>query len=116
MSGPAPQTIPFEAFATLDIRVGVIVSAARIPRKDKLFDLRIDTGDADGPRRIVSGLALSFSPEELVGKRVVVLCNLEARAFSKDLVSHGMILASGPSDALALVTVSRDVPPGTKVK
>ena len=116
MSAPAPQTIPFDVFATLDMRVGVVVSAARIPRKDKLFDLRIDTGDADGPRRIVSGLALSFSPEELVGKRVVVLCNLEARAFSKDLVSHGMILASGPSDALALVTVSRDVPPGTRVK
>ena len=70
--------------------------------KDKLLDLRVDTGDADGPRRIVAGLALSFAPEDLVGKRVIVVCNLEARAFSKDLVSHGMILASGPSDALAL--------------
>ena len=112
----APQTIPFDVFTTVDVRVGLVVSAVRVPKKDKLLDLRVDTGDADGPRRIVAGLALSFAPEDLVGKRVLVVCNLEARAFSKDLVSHGMILAAGPSDALALATVSRDVPPGTKVK
>jgi methionyl-tRNA synthetase len=64
----------------------------------------------------VAGLGLSFKPEGLVGKRVVVVCNLEARAFSKELVSHGMILASGASDALALATVSGDVPAGTRVK
>ena len=44
------------------------------------------------------------------------MCNLEPRAFSKDLVSHGMILAAGPSDALALATLSKDVPAGTRVK
>ena len=108
--------VSFDTFAKLDLRVGVVVSAARVPRKDKLLDLRIDTGDASGPRRIVSGLALSFSPEELVGKRVIVVCNLEPRAFSKDLVSHGMILAAGPSDALALGTVSKETPAGTRVK
>jgi aspartyl-tRNA(Asn)/glutamyl-tRNA(Gln) amidotransferase subunit B len=110
-----PDLVPFEDFARIDLRVGLIVSAARVPRKDKLVDLRVDTGDVDGPRRVIAGLALSFAPEALVGQRVIVAVNLEPRAFSKELVSHGMILAAGPSDALALATVSREVPPGTKV-
>jgi aspartyl-tRNA(Asn)/glutamyl-tRNA(Gln) amidotransferase subunit B len=113
---PAEQTIDFDHFQKLDLRVGLVVAAARVHRKDKLLDLKVDVGDAEGPRRIVAGLALSFAPEALVGQRVLVLCNLEPRAFSKDLVSRGMILAAGPSDALALSTVTKDVPPGTRVK
>jgi aspartyl-tRNA(Asn)/glutamyl-tRNA(Gln) amidotransferase subunit B len=115
-AAPSEKTIPFDHFLEVDIRVGLIVAAAKVHRKDKLLDLKVDVGDPEGPRRIVAGLALSFAPEALVGQRVLVLCNLEPRAFSKDLVSHGMILAAGPSDALALSTVTRDVPPGTKVK
>ena len=105
-----------EAADVVDLRVGLVVSASKVPKKDKLLDLLVDTGDAGGPRRVVAGLALSFSPDELVGKRVLVVTNLEARAFSSDLISHGMILAAGPSDALALATVSKDVAPGTRVK
>jgi methionyl-tRNA synthetase len=108
--------VPFDAFAKLDLRVGLVVSAQRVPKKDKLLELRVDVGDPEGPRRLVAGIALSFAPESLVGKRIVVIANLEPRAFSKDLVSQGMLLAAGPSDALALVTVTADVPPGTKVK
>lgn len=111
-----PELIAFKAFAKIDLRVGLVVSAARVPKKDKLLDLRVDVGEPGGPRRIVAGLALSFAPESLVGRRVIVVCNLEPRAFTKDLVSHGMLLASGPSDALALATVTGEVPPGTRVK
>ena len=114
--GSAERLVPFEHLAAMDLRVGVIVAAERVPRKDKLLDLRVDVGDASGPRRIVAGLALSFAPEALVGTRVIVVCNLEPRAFSKDLVSNGMILAAGPSDALALATVSKEVAAGTRVK
>lgn len=110
-----PELVSHEDFARVDLRIGVVVSATRVPRKDKLLDLRVDTGDSAGPRRIVAGLGLSFAPEDLVGQKVIVAVNLESRAFSQELVSHGVILAAGPSDALALVTVSRDVPPGTKV-
>jgi aspartyl-tRNA(Asn)/glutamyl-tRNA(Gln) amidotransferase subunit B len=112
----ALEAIAFDAFARIELRVGLITSAARIAKKDKLLDLRVDVGEADGPRRIVAGLALSFAPEALVGQRVIVVCNLEPRAFTKELVSHGMLLASGPSDALALATVTGEVPPGTRVK
>lgn len=112
----APQLVTYEHFAQLDIRVGLIVSGERVPKKDKLLDLRIDVGDAAGPRQIVAGLALSFAPEDLVGKKVMVICNLEPRVFSKGLTSHGMILAAGPSEQLSLSTVTRDVPAGTRVK
>jgi aspartyl-tRNA(Asn)/glutamyl-tRNA(Gln) amidotransferase subunit B len=110
-----PDTIPYEAFAKLDLRVGLVVSAERVARKDKLLALRVDVGEAE-PRRLVAGIALSFQPEALVGKRILVICNLEARVFSKDLVSHGMLLAAGPSEGLALATVTADLPPGTRVK
>ena len=113
---PTAKDVPYDHLAALDIRVGLVVAAARIPRKDKLLDLQVDVGDPAGPRRIVAGLALSFAPETLVGQRVLVVCNLEPRAFAKDLVSHGMIFAAGPSDALALATVSKEVAPGTRVK
>jgi len=114
--GTAPANITYDHFAALDLRVGLITAAARVPRKDRLLDLRVDVGDATGPRRIIAGLALSFAPEALVGQRVMVVCNLEPRAFSKDLVSHGMILAAGPSEGLALATVSKEVAPGARVK
>ncbi len=110
------DTLPYDQLAAFDIRVGVITAAARIPRRDKLLDLRVDVGDPSGPRRIIAGLALSFTPEALVGQRVLVVCNLEPRVFSKDLVSNGMILAAGPSDALALATVTKEVAAGTRVK
>jgi methionyl-tRNA synthetase len=85
-----------------------------VKKKDKLLDLRVDTGDA-APRRIIAGLAASYAPEELVGKRVVVLCNLAPRDFGKGLVSHGMLLATGPSEALKLATVE-DVVAGARLK
>jgi aspartyl-tRNA(Asn)/glutamyl-tRNA(Gln) amidotransferase subunit B len=110
------RPVSLEAFSRIDLRVGVIASAARVPDKDKLYDLRVDVGDDGGPRRVVAGLAQSFAPEDLVGRRVVVACNLEPRDFGRGLVSQGMILAAGPGDALALCTVERDVPAGTRVK
>ena len=105
----------YDDFDKLDLRVGHVLSAAKVPRKDKLLDLRVDLGEAE-PRRIVAGLALSFTPEQLVGKRVVVVANLAPRDFGKGLVSHGMLLAAGPSEDLRLVAVPDGPPPGTPVK
>jgi methionyl-tRNA synthetase len=86
-----------------------------VPKKDKLLLLTVDVGEA-APRTIVAGLALSFKPEDLVGKRVVVVANLAPREFGKGLVSHGMLLATGPSEKLTLATVAGDVDPGAKLK
>ena len=110
----AKGTITYDDFAKLDLRVGVVVSAERVKKKDKLLDLRVDTGDA-APRRIIAGIAAAYAPEALVGKRVVVLCNLAPRDFGKGLVSEGMILAAESGGALSLVTPDGDKPPGSKV-
>jgi len=114
--GPPGDLVSYEAFARLDLRIGKIVSAARVPRKDKLLALAVDLGEGTGQRRIIAGLALSYAPEELVGRRVIVACNLEPRDFGAGLVSYGMILAAGPPDGLALATLSEELPPGTRVK
>ena len=64
----------------------------------------------------MAGLALSFQPEQLVGKHVVVVANLAPREFGKGLVSHGMLLATGPSEKLVLATVADDAQPGQRLK
>jgi methionyl-tRNA synthetase len=117
---PAPArevkgTIAYDDFAKLDIRVGLITSAERVKKKDKLLDLRVDTGDA-APRRIVAGIASAYAPEALVGKRVAVLCNLAPRDFGKGLVSEGMILAAEDGSGLEVLTVTGEKTPGSSVK
>jgi methionyl-tRNA synthetase len=110
----AASPITYDQFAAVDLRVGVVRTCERVPKKDKLLRLTVDIGEAE-PRTIVAGLALSFAPEDLVGRRVVVVANLAPRDFGKGLVSHGMLLATGPSEKLTLATVP-DVEPGAKLK
>jgi methionyl-tRNA synthetase len=111
----AKPAIAFDDFAKLDLRVGVVTSAERVKKKDKLLDLRVDTGEA-APRRIVAGIAASYAPEQLVGKRVVVICNLPPRDFGKGLMSEGMLLAADAGEGVRTVTVSDDAAPGARVK
>ncbi|HEX5062571.1 MAG TPA: methionine--tRNA ligase [Kofleriaceae bacterium] len=111
-SGP-PAQIVYDDFAKLDLRVGKVLQAALVPKKDKLIHLQVDLGEAK-PRSIVAGIALSYKPEELVGKRVIVVANLAPRKMA-GLVSEGMILAAGESDSLSLSAIDRDAPPGTRV-
>jgi methionyl-tRNA synthetase len=120
---PAPAAAPhqqegvisYDQFAAVDLRVGVVRACEKVPKKDKLLRLAVDLGEGQ-PRTIVAGLALSFRPEDLVGKRVVVVANLAPREFAKGLVSHGMLLATGPSEKLTLATVAGDVEPGARLK
>jgi methionyl-tRNA synthetase len=107
--------ITYDAFAAVDLRVGVIKTCERVPKKDKLLKLTVDVGESE-PRQIVAGLALSFAPETLMGRKVVVVANLAPRDFGKGLVSHGMLLATGPSEALRLATVDGEAAPGMRLK
>jgi methionyl-tRNA synthetase len=111
----AKPAVSFDEFSKLDLRVGLVTSAERVKKKDKLLDLRVDTGDGS-PRRIIAGIAASYAPEELVGRRVVVLCNLPPRDFGKGLVSDGMILAADAGGALRALTVDDAAPPGAAVR
>ncbi len=117
-NGAAVETKPaisYDDFAKLDLRVGVIVSAERILRKDRLLDLLVEVGEAQ-PRRIIAGIALAYTPEELRGKRIAVLCNLAPREFGKGLVSHGMLMAASHGELLKLVAVPEELPAGSPIK
>ncbi|MEL4306745.1 methionine--tRNA ligase [Joostella sp. CR20] len=86
---PQKETITFDDFSKLDIRVGTILEAEKMPKADKLLVLKVDTGlDV---RTIVSGIAKSFTPEEIIGKQVSVLVNLAPRKL-RGVESQGMIL------------------------
>ncbi|MCW2119345.1 methionine--tRNA ligase [Flavobacterium sp. 7A] len=86
---PQKETIQFEDFAKMDIRVGTILEAEKMPKANKLLVLKVDTGI--DVRTIVSGIAESFKPEDIIGKRVSVLVNLAPRAL-RGVESQGMIL------------------------
>ena len=111
----ASPTITYDDFAKIDLRVGLVKTCEKVPKKDKLLKLTVDVGEPE-PRQIVAGLALSFTAETLVGRKVVVVANLAPRDFGKGLVSHGMLLATGPSEALQLATVAGDAAPGARLK
>ena len=107
--------ISYDQFSIVDLRVGVILTCEKVPKKDRLLKLTVDLGETT-PRTIIAGLALTFTPEALVGRRVVVVANLFPRHLGKVLVSHGMIMAAGPSEALVLPTIDDSVAAGSKLK
>lgn len=107
--------ITYDHFSTVELKVGLVTTCEKVPKKDKLLKLSVDVGEPE-PRTIVAGLALSFTPEDLVGRKVIVVANLAPRDFGKGLVSHGMLLATGPSEKLILATVDGDAAPGSRLK
>ena len=112
---PASAKIGIEDFAKVELRVGVIKSAERIQGADKLLKLLVDIGDE--VRQVLAGIALAYTPEELVGRKVVIVANLAPRKM-RGLESNGMLLAAsvGPDGKPVLCTFAEDVAPGAKVK
>jgi methionyl-tRNA synthetase len=108
-------TIAFDDFAKLDMRIGTVLSAAKAPKKDRLLALTVEVGESE-PRNIVAGLADHYAPEQLIGKRVVVLTNLPPRKFGKGLVSQGMLLTGESEHGVRVLTVDGEVEPGAKVR
>jgi methionyl-tRNA synthetase len=107
--------IPYDDFAKVELRVGVVRAARAVPKADKLLELQVDVGEGT-PRTIVAGIALAYpDPQALVGKRIVVVANLEPRPL-RGITSQGMLLAAGEAPALQLVTVGDAIAPGTRVK
>ncbi len=110
--GARPE-ITIDDFARLDLRVAEVLVAERIKGADRLLKLEVDLG---GERRtVVAGIAQYYTPEELVGKKVVLVANL-APAKLRGVTSHGMILAAKVEDRLGVLTVERDIPAGTPVR
>jgi methionyl-tRNA synthetase len=101
---PQKETATFDDFSKMDLRVGTIIEAEKMPKANKLLVLKVDTGI--DVRTIVSGIAEHFSPEEVVGKRVTVLVNLAPRAL-RGVESQGMILMTNNAEG-KLVFVNPD--------
>jgi methionyl-tRNA synthetase len=111
---PQKGSISYDDFSRMDIRTATVLSAERVPKTQKLLKLDIDTGI--DKRTIVSGIAEFYSPEDMVGKQVVILANLEPRKI-KGIESNGMILmAQDASGKLVLVQPSEKVSNGSEVK
>ncbi len=105
--------ISFDDFKRLDMRTAVITSAERIENSDKLLRLEADLGEEK--RQLVAGLALRYEAQELVGKEVIVLTNLEpATIFG--VKSEGMVLAAGDEEDLSLLTTLEELEPGKRVR
>jgi methionyl-tRNA synthetase len=114
----APATtakIGIEDFAKVELRVGLVKSAERIQGADKLLKLLVDIGDE--VRQVLAGIAMGYTPEELVGRKVVVVTNLAPRKM-RGLESNGMLLAAsaGADGKPILCTFAEDIPVGSKVK
>ena len=106
------ETIKFEDFKKLDIRIGKIISAEKVENADKLLKLKISFGKEK--RQIIAGIAESYSPEDLIGKQIPVLFNLETKKL-KGLESQGMILAADSEGKPILLHPDKEVPPGSVV-
>jgi methionyl-tRNA synthetase len=103
--------VTFEEFQKLDIRTGLVLSAEPVPKSNKLLKLQVDIGSEK--RQIVAGMQQFYTPDEMVGKNVVVVTNL-APATIFGVESNGMILAAG--DAASLLVPLKPVEPGTKIR
>lgn len=111
---PAKSEIQFDDFGKIDIRVGKIIHAERVPKADKLLRLTVDTGI--DTRTILSGIAEHFAPEDIIGRQVSVLVNLAPRKM-RGVESQGMILmAEDEYGKLVFVAPDREVGPGSEVK
>lgn len=108
-----PGRITFDDFLKVDLRVGKVLEAERVPKSDKLIKMQIDIGSET--RQIVGGIGKAYGPEELVGKEVIVVANLKP-AKLMGIESQGMVLAAGDVDTLRLAGFAAEVTPGTKVK
>lgn len=108
--------IEIDDFAKVDLRVGQVLSAERVPKADKLLLLKIDLAE-EQPRQILAGIAQYYEPEKLIGRKVVIVANLKPRKL-RGLESQGMVVAAsyGDEGRPVLATFTEDVPNGARLK
>ena len=113
-AGPAPPVTKGD-FDKVELRVAEVLAAEAVPKSKKLLKLTVSLGAEQ--RTIVAGIAQHYAPGDLVGKKVVVVANLEP-AKLMGIQSQGMVLAGSTEDdgALAVLVLDRDLPPGARVR
>jgi tRNA-binding protein len=106
------EYISIEDFKRIDLRVGLVKSAERVPGSEKLIKLMVDLGEL-GERQLIAGLAKWYKPEDFIGKYIVVVANLKPKRLM-GLESQGMLLATD-TDPPVLVIGEKPVKPGSKL-
>ncbi len=108
--------IEIDDFAKVDLRVGQVLSAERVPKADKLLLMKVDIGE-EQPRQILAGIAQYYEPEKLVGRKVVIVANLKPRKL-RGYESQGMVVAAsyGEEGRPVIATFTEDVPNGARLK
>ena len=96
------------------MRIAEVLTAERVPKSDKLLKLSVNAGDPE-PRQILAGIGQHYAPEQLVGKRVIIVANLKPRKLM-GLESQGMVLAASDADRLWVTSIADDPKPGSLVK
>ena len=104
--------ISIDEFGKLELKIATIIKAEHHPNADKLLVLQIDLGSEE--RQIVAGIKAHYAPEELVGRQVVVVANLET-AKLRGVESQGMLLAASDADRIVIFIPEKKVSPGVKV-
>jgi methionyl-tRNA synthetase len=106
--------INYEDFSKVELKVGKILEVTDHPNADKLYVLKVDVGEGV-VAQMVAGVKNYYKPEELVGKLVAVVTNLEPKPL-RGVDSNGMVLAANSGESLAILTLDREIAPGTKIK
>jgi methionyl-tRNA synthetase len=114
MSGTGAEKITIDDFLKVELRVGEIKVAEKVKGADKLLRMEVDIGSE--VRQVVAGIAKAYDPEKLIGRKVVIVANLQPRKL-RGLESNGMIVAASLDDGLpVLAGFLEDVPVGAKLK
>lgn len=107
------ENITIDDFKKVELKVAKVLSAEPIEESEKLLKLQIDLGTEQ--RQILSGIAKYYKPEDLVGRQIIVIANLEPRQMM-GLESQGMILAAGDGEVISVLAPDKEMPAGTPVK
>ncbi|HZZ99589.1 MAG TPA: methionine--tRNA ligase subunit beta [Candidatus Paceibacterota bacterium] len=107
------MNITLDEFKKAELKVIKVISAEPVEGSEKLLKLQVDLGDEQ--RQILSGIAKYYKPEELIGKQIVIISNLEPRMMM-GLESQGMILAAGDGETVSLLTPDKEMPAGSPIK
>lgn len=105
--------IAFDEFAKVELKTGRVLSAESIEESEKLLKLMVDIGE-ETPRQILAGIKQYYSPEDLIGKTIIIVANLESRKMM-GMESQGMLLAADGDKPIPLTTIEK-VEPGAKIR
>ena len=105
--------VKFEDFQKIDLRVAKIIKAEKVENSEKLIKIEVD--GKEEKRQIIAGIGKCYKPEDLIGKKIIIVWNLEPKVLF-GLESKGMLLAANTEGGPVLLTVDKEVPAGTKIR